>query len=85
MVAEDEQHLAILDAYPKTVGHVLVIPKAHISYVFDMADPAYTALMLFTKRVAEKLKLVSGAERVMKQRQHRRSIWNRAVGINAAL
>lgn len=55
-VAEDENYLAFLDIFPLTIGHVLVIPKAEVDYLFDLDDQKYSGLMLFTKRVAVALK-----------------------------
>jgi histidine triad (HIT) family protein len=55
-VAEDENFLAFLDIFPLAIGHVLVIPKAEIDYLFDLDDQNYVALMLFSKRVAIALK-----------------------------
>jgi histidine triad (HIT) family protein len=55
-VAEDENYLAFLDIFPLAIGHVLVIPKIEIDYLFDLNDQKYTGLMLFAKRVAMALK-----------------------------
>ena len=55
-VAEDENYLAFLDIFPLAIGHVLVIPKVEIDYLFDLNDQKYTGLMLFSKRVALALK-----------------------------
>ena len=39
---EDDNHIAILDAFPNTKGATLVIPKKHYdSYIFDMDDQIY--------------------------------------------
>ena len=51
-VAEDANYLAFLDIFPLAIGHVLVIPKVETDYLFDLDDPNYIGLMLFTKRVA---------------------------------
>ena len=55
-VAEDENYLAFLDIFPLVAGHVLVIPKVEIDYLFDLDDQKYLGLMLFSKRVALALK-----------------------------
>ena len=55
-VAEDEHYLAFLDIFPIAIGHVLVIPKTEIDYLFDLDDEDYVGLMLFSKRVATALK-----------------------------
>jgi len=56
IVAEDENYLAFLDIFPLVKGHVLVIPKVEIDYLFDLDDQKYVGLMLFSKRVALALK-----------------------------
>ncbi|RZM28298.1 MAG: HIT family protein, partial [Pedobacter sp.] len=38
------------------MGHVLVIPKKEIDYIFDMDDESYFGLTLFAKIVANGLK-----------------------------
>jgi histidine triad (HIT) family protein len=56
IVAEDDEHIAILDINPLVQGHVLVIPKQEIDYIFDLEDEALCRLHLFAKGVAEKVK-----------------------------
>ncbi|GET20184.1 HIT family protein [Prolixibacter denitrificans] len=55
-VAEDENYLAFLDIFPLAKGHVLVIPKKEVDYLFDLDDELYIGLQLFAKRVAAALK-----------------------------
>ena len=38
------------------MGHVLVIPKKEIDYIFDIEDDLYTDFALFAKKVAAGLK-----------------------------
>lgn len=52
IVAENEDFLAFLDLSPLVMGHVLVIPKKEIDYIFDIDDEVYAGLMLFAKKVA---------------------------------
>lgn len=52
-VAEDEKHYAFLDINPVAEGHVLVVPKHEVDYIFDLPDDEYAALTLFAKRVAK--------------------------------
>lgn len=51
-VAETDQFLAFLDAMPLVEGHVLVIPKIEVDYIFDLEDQLYMELQLFAKKVA---------------------------------
>jgi histidine triad (HIT) family protein len=57
-VAENDQFLAFLDIQPVAVGHVLVIPKKEVDYIFDLDDETTAALYLFAKTVARKIKTV---------------------------
>lgn len=58
IVAEDVSHLAFLDINPVATGHVLVIPKKEVDYIFYLDNADYQALWLFAKNVAEGLKQV---------------------------
>ena len=57
IVAEDDQHLAFLDINPLVMGHVLVIPKKEVDYIYDLEDDELGALHIFAKKVAKSLKL----------------------------
>ncbi len=63
-VAEDEKNYAFLDINPVAPGHVLVIPKKEVDYIFDLEDDDYTSLQLFAKRVAEAMKKVLPCKRI---------------------
>jgi histidine triad (HIT) family protein len=56
VVAESNEFLAFLDISPLAEGHVLVIPKKEVDYIFDLDDETYTALHIFAKIVATALK-----------------------------
>ncbi len=64
IVAEDDEHLAFLDIHPIAVGHVLVVPKREVDYIFSMDDEELAALMRFVKRVALGVEKVVPCERV---------------------
>ncbi len=63
-VAEDENYLAFLDIFPVTRGHVLVIPKKEVDYLFNLEDDLFTGLQLFAKKVAIGLKKAIPCEKV---------------------
>lgn len=63
-VAEDEKHFAFLDINPVAPGHVLVIPKQEVDYIFDLNDQDYADLQIFAKRVAEAIKQALPCRRV---------------------
>lgn len=63
-VAETDEFLAFLDISPLVLGHVLVIPKTEIDYIFDIEDELYQGLMLFAKKVAAGIKKAYPCDRV---------------------
>ncbi|MDQ7949848.1 MAG: HIT family protein [Pedobacter sp.] len=56
IVAETADFLAFLDVSPLVMGHVLVIPKKEVDYIFDLDDETYAGLTLFAKIVAKGVK-----------------------------
>lgn len=63
-VAENDKFLAFLDVFPLKKGHVLVIPKAEVDYIFDLDTETYSNLMLFSNLVAKALKKAIPCKRV---------------------
>lgn len=55
-VAEDEKNYAFLDINPVTRGHVLVVPKNEVDYLFDLPQDDYVSLQNFAARVAKAIK-----------------------------
>jgi len=53
IIAEDDAHIAFLDINPLVLGHALVIPKTEVDYLFDLSDQQFSALHLFSKKVAK--------------------------------
>ncbi len=64
VVAETIDYLAFLDISPLAEGHVLVIPKKEVDYLFDMDDDLYTGLQIFAKIVATGLKKAIPCKRI---------------------
>jgi histidine triad (HIT) family protein len=56
-VAENDHFLAFLDIMPLVKGHVLVIPKIEVDYIFDLEDDLLADMMVFSKQVAKQIKL----------------------------
>ena len=63
-VAEDADYLAFLDIFPLSAGHVLVIPKKEVDYLFDLNEETYSGLMEFARRVALAMGKVISCKRV---------------------
>lgn len=54
--AENEEFYAFLDINPVVKGHVLVIPRREVDYIFDMEDAELSRFHIFAKRVAKAIK-----------------------------
>lgn len=63
-VAETSEFLAFLDINPLREGHVLVIPKKEVDYIFDIEDDLYVSMMIFAKIVAGGIKKAIPCNRV---------------------
>ncbi|MCB0659942.1 MAG: HIT family protein [Saprospiraceae bacterium] len=63
-IAETDDFLAFLDAFPLVKGHTLVIPKKEIDYIFDVNDELYTGLWQFSKEIAKAVKLAIPCQRI---------------------
>lgn len=63
-IAENDQFLAILDAFPLVKGHVLVIPKQEIDYIFDLPDQLLANLFIFAKSLAPAIEKAVPCQRI---------------------
>ena len=63
-VAEEENYLAFLDAFPLSYGHVLIIPKKQTDYLFDLDSDEYLGLWNFSQKVAKAMDKVIVCERI---------------------
>jgi len=59
-IYEDDDTLAFLDIHPTVSGHVLVIPKKQVEFLWDLDDETYQAVMATTKKVALRLRDILG-------------------------
>ncbi|HSW79324.1 MAG TPA: HIT domain-containing protein [Candidatus Saccharimonadales bacterium] len=55
-VYEDEKTFAFLDIHPIQPGHVLVVPKKQVGFVWDMENDDYQALMASVQKVGRRLR-----------------------------
>lgn len=63
-IAEDEKHIAFLDAMPLVKGHTLVVPKKEKDLIFDLESEDYNALWAFTQNIAKQIKKAVPCKRV---------------------
>ena len=64
IVAEDDKHIAFLDAFPLVKGHTLVVPKKEYDYIFDIESKDYINLWKFAKNVERKMNLSIECKRI---------------------
>lgn len=64
IVAEDDRFIAFLDIMPLVMGHVLVVPKKEVDYIFDIDDEALGAMNVFAKKLAHAIKKVVPCKRI---------------------
>lgn len=55
-VYEDDKTVAVVDIYPIQLGQVVVVPKKQVSFVWDLDDEDYVALMRTVQRVGRKIR-----------------------------
>jgi histidine triad (HIT) family protein len=63
-IAENDNYFAFLDIMPLAPGHVLVVPKKPIDYIFDIDDDLLAGMLPFAKRIAHAMEKVMPCERI---------------------
>lgn len=64
IIAEDDAYIAFLDVMPLVHGHVLVVPKQEVDYIFDLDDETLSGLYVFAKKVAGAIRKVIPCKRI---------------------
>lgn len=63
-IYEDDYSFAFLDIHPIQPGHVLVVPKKQVEFLWDLDDQTYLELMKSVKKIGLRLKQVMGTKYV---------------------
>lgn len=63
-IAEDAYFFAFLDIIPLVPGHVLIVPKKEIDYLFDVEDEILGKMLPFAKTIAAAMQKVIPCERI---------------------
>ncbi len=63
-VAENDDFIAFLDVMPLVPGHVLVVPKKEVDYIFDLDSETYQGLWNFAHTVSHAVKKAIPCKRV---------------------
>jgi len=60
-IYEDEKTFAFLDIHPLTDGHVLVIPKVQVEFIWDLKPEDYQAVMATVQKVGAHVRDIMNA------------------------
>jgi histidine triad (HIT) family protein len=63
-IAENDKYFAFLDIMPLAPGHVLVVPKQPVDYIFDIDDELLAGMLPFAKNIAHAMEKVIPCERI---------------------
>jgi len=64
IILEEDRFIAFLDVMPLVHGHVLVVPKKEVDYIFDLDDADLGDMMVFAKKVASALRKAVKCRRI---------------------
>lgn len=64
IIDENDDFIAFLDVFPLAKGHVLVVPKKQIDYIFDLESKIYSDLWLFANNIAKRLEKAIPCKRI---------------------
>ncbi len=62
IIFENDNFLVILDKFPSSLGHTLVVPKKHYENIFDMPKEIFSEGYEIVKDISYKLKNILGFE-----------------------
>jgi len=48
----DKNHIAFLDTNPTNYGHILVVPKKHTDFLFNLNEKEYISLLKIARKIA---------------------------------
>jgi len=78
-VYEDGEYLSFIDIRPLSPGHILVIPKKHYRFVWDVPDEAFKNYMSVVKKLAQALQNTFGtnmvSSKIVGEEVHHAHVW----------
>ena len=63
-IDENDKFIAILDAFPNAIGHVLVIPKEPVNKLFDLDKKLYLELFDYSYTIAKAMEKAIDCKRL---------------------
>lgn len=61
-IYENDYVIAFLDAFPASLGHVLIVPKKHYENIYDIDENYLTEIIKVAKKIALRYKEVFGID-----------------------
>jgi len=56
IIYQDENYFVIMDRYPSTQGHVLILPKRHVADIYGLNAEEAAALIPLAQKVSAKMR-----------------------------
>jgi len=64
IINETDDFIAFLDVFPLAKGHVLVVPKKQVDYIFDLEPHLYSGLWIFANKIAHQVEQAMPCKRI---------------------
>lgn len=64
IIDENYDFIAFLDVFPLAKGHVLVVPKKQVDYIFDLEPEIYAGLWSFANKIAKRIEKAIPCKRI---------------------
>lgn len=64
IIDETDDFIAFLDVFPLAKGHVLVVPKKQVDYIFDLEPHLYNGLWAFANKIAHQVEQAIPCKRI---------------------
>lgn len=64
IIDETDDFIAFLDVFPLAKGHVLVVPKKQVDYIFDLEPHLYNGLWVFANKIAHQVEQAIPCKRI---------------------
>ena len=61
-IYQDKNLLAIMDRYPSTKGHVLILPKRHVTDIYGLNNEEAAEILPLAQKISAKMRDVLGME-----------------------
>jgi len=62
IIYQDKNLLAIMDRYPSTPGHVLILPKRHVADIYGLNHEEAAGILPLAQKISKKMQNALGME-----------------------